>query len=118
MTVLKPLDTLKTQRECALKLLEEASEACEAMKLLDHMLEKVEKGDDLVHVETIKAYKVNALSELADVAQCMCNCLHAMDVSQEEWEDAVKSMRERNAKRGRHEVDGAKALSVDWGAHD
>lgn len=116
MACLKPLNTLKTRRECALKLLEEASEACEAMKLLDHLLEKVEKGEDLVHVETIKEYKMHALSELSDVAQCMCNCLHAMDVSQEEWEGAVKSVRERNAKRGRHEVDGAKALSVDWSA--
>ena len=118
MTELKPLDTLKTQRECALKLLEEASEACEAMKLLDHLLEKSSSGEDLVHVESIKPYKRSALSELADVAQCMCNCLHAMDVDPGEWEDQVAAVRERNAKRGRHEVDGARALTVDWGAHD
>ena len=118
MACMKPLDELKTRRECALKLLEEASEACEAMKLLDHLLEKVEKGDDLVHVETIKAYKVNALSELADVAQCMCNCLHAMEADRGEWEEEVAAVRERNAKRGRNEVDDAKTLTVDWGEHD
>ena len=114
MACMKPLDALKTRRECALKLLEEASEACEAMKLLDHLLEKASSGEDLVHVESIKAYKRNALSELADVAQCMCNCLHAMDVDPGEWEDEVATVRERNAKRGRHEVDGAKTLTVDW----
>ena len=118
MAVLRPLDTLTTRRECALKLLEEASEACEAMKLLDNLLEKVSRGEDLVHIDTIGAYKESALRELSDVAQCLCNCLHAMDVSQGEWEDAVKSVRERNAKRGRHEVDGAKTLAVDWGVHD
>ena len=115
MVYLKPLDALKTRRECALKLLEEASEACEAMKLLDHLLEKVEKGEDLVHVETIKAYKRNALSELADVAQCMCNCLHAMEADCGEWEEEVASVKAHNAKRGRHEVDGSKTLTVDWG---
>lgn len=115
MACMKPLDELKTRRECALKLLEEASEACEAMKLLDHLLEKVEKGDDLVHVETIKAYKINALSELADVAQCMCNCLHAIEAGHGEWEEEVSAVRKHNAKRGRHEVDGARTLTVDWG---
>lgn len=114
MACMKPLDELKTRRECALKLLEEASEACEAMKLLDHLLEKVEKGDDLVHVETIKAYKVSAMSELADVAQCMCNCLHAIEAGHGEWEEEVASVRRHNAKRGRHEVDGARTLTVDW----
>ena len=87
------------------------------MKLLDHLLEKVEKGDDLVHVETIKAYKVNALSELADVAQCMCNCLQLIRVPDTEWEDAVHDVQERNAKRGRREIDTGMALTVDWGEH-
>lgn len=118
MTVLKPLDTLKTRRECALKLLDEASEACEAMKLLDHLLEKVEKGDDLVHVETIKAYKVNALSELADVAQCMCNCLHVLNATASVWEDAVRAVKEHNLERGRNEMPGTKTLTMVWGKHD
>lgn len=38
MIEIKPLDSLKTIRECALKLLEEASEACEALK--EHNLER------------------------------------------------------------------------------
>lgn len=118
MIEIKPLDTLTTPRECALKLLEEASEACEAMKLLDHLLEKASSGEDLVHLDTIEAYKRNALSELADVAQCMCNCLHAMEAERVEWEEEVAAVRERNAKRGRNEVDGARTLTVDWGEHD
>ena len=118
MIEIKPLDTLTTPRECALKLLEEASEACEAMKLLDHLLEKASSGEDLVHLDTIEAYKESALSELADVAQCMCNCLHAMEADRGEWEEEVAAVRERNAKRGRNEVDDAKTLTVDWGEHD
>ena len=118
MACLKPLNTLKTRRECALKLLEEASEACEAMKLLDKLLEKARSGDDLVHFDTIKAYKESALRELADVAQCMCNCLQLIRVPDTEWEDAVRDVQERNAKRGRREIDTGMALTVDWGEHD
>ena len=114
MIEIKPLDTLTTHRECALKLLEEASEACEAMKLLDHLLEKVEKGDDLVHVEIIKAYKINALSELADVAQCMCNCLQVLDPAGIDWERAVQAVREHNLERGRNEMPGTRTLKIDW----
>ena len=77
MTVLKPLDTLKTRRECALKLLEEASEACEAIKHHDKVQEWGTYQD--------------ALLELADVTQCVCNCLHALNPSKSEWEDAVLS---------------------------
>lgn len=115
MIEIKPLDTLTTPRECALKLLEEASEACEAMKLLDHLLEKASSGEDLVHLDTIEAYKRNALSELADVAQCMCNCLHAIEAGHGEWEEEVAAVRKHNAKRGRREIDTGMALTVDWG---
>lgn len=118
MACLEPLDALKTQRECALKLLEEASEACEAMKLLDHLLEKSSSGEDLVHVESIRAYKRDALRELAHVSQCLCNCLQAVDASESEWEDAVHTVQERNAERGRREVDTGMALTVDWGTYD
>lgn len=114
MTCMKPLDSLKTRRECALKLLEEASEACEAMKLFDHLFEMVNCGDNLVLFATIESYKKNALSELADVAQCICNCLQAMEADCGEWEEEVATVRERNAKRGRHEVEDAGALTMDW----
>ena len=114
MIEIKPLDSLTTMRECALKLLEEASEACEAMKLLDHLLKKVEKGDDLVHVETIKGYKINALSELADVAHCMCNCLPVLNATESAWEDAVRAVQKHNLERGRNEVQGTRTLKIDW----
>lgn len=35
MIEIRPLDSLTTPRECALKLLEESSEACEALKEYD-----------------------------------------------------------------------------------
>ena len=104
MAVLKPLDILKTRRECALKLLEEASEACEAIKKHDKMQEWCTYQE--------------ALLELADVAQCMCNCLQVLNPYDYEWEDAIKAVQEHNKERGRHEVDGAKELTVDWGIHD
>lgn len=114
MACLKPLDTLKTRRECALKLLEEASEACEAMKLLDKLLEKARSGDDLVHFDTIEAYKESALRELADVAQCMCNCLQSIQVPDTEWEDAVRDVQEHNKQRGRNNVPGARTMCITW----
>lgn len=104
MSILKPLDTLKTRRECALKLLEEASEACEAIKKHDKMQEFWSYQD--------------ALLELADVAQCMCNCLHALNPTKREWEDAVHTVQERNAERGRREIYTELALTVDWCDHD
>ena len=104
MAVLKPLDTLKTRRECALKLLEEASEACEAIK----------KHDKLQEWNTYQ----DALIELADVAQCMCNCLYILNPTKREWEDAVQSVQEHNKERDRHEVGGVKCLSMDWGFHE
>lgn len=118
MATLKPLNTLKTRRGCALKLLEEASEACEAMKQLDKTLEKARSGEDLVHVETIEMYREAAMLELADVSQCLCNCLQALHVLDSEWEDAVHTVQERNAGRGRCQVDTWMALTVDWGGHD
>lgn len=101
MAVLKPLDALKTRRECALKLLEEASEACEAIKKHDK-------------VQEFWSYQ-DALTELADVAQCMCNCLQVLNPTDGEWEDTVRAVQEHNKERGRHEVGGAKAMTVDWG---
>lgn len=102
MIGIKPLDSLTTPRECALKLLEEASEACEVLKEYDKVQEWGTYQD--------------ALLELADVTQCVCNCLHALNPSKSEWEDAVLTVRKSNHDRGRHEVDGANALTVDWGA--
>lgn len=100
MIEIKPLDSSTTQRECALKLLEEASEACEALK--EH--EKVKNWH---------TYQ-EALMELADVAQCMCNCLHALDPAGVDWERAVKFVQKHNMERGRNEMPGTSSLKIDW----
>lgn len=111
MEILKPLDTLKTRRECALKLLEEASEACEALKTHDKRQEYVTYMD--------------ALFELVDVLQCVTNYLAVLNPSSEEFDDTVMCVRNNNMTRGRNELDDGllrvkwddaeKVLSVDWG---
>lgn len=100
MIEIKPLDTLTTPRECALKLLEEASEACEALKEHDK-------------IQDWNTYQ-DALMELADVAQCMCNCLHALDPAGMDWEKAVMVVQKHNLERGRNEVQGTRTLKIDW----
>lgn len=100
MTRIKPLDSIVTIRECALKLLEEASEACEAMKAYD---------------KDLKGWKYfEALEELADVQQCVCNCLYSIGASQADWEDAVTHVQLHNAERGRGEIEGSRTLEVTW----
>ena len=100
MIEIKPLDSLTTTRECALKLLEEASEACEAIK--EH---------DKVH--EWHTYK-DALLELADVAQCMCNCLQALNATSDEWDDAIEDVHEHNKQRGRNDVSGSRTMCISW----
>ena len=104
MASILPLDTLETRRECALKLLEEASEACEALKEHD----KVQK---------LRTYQ-DALMELADVEQCVCNCLQSMGANSGDWEDAVAEVRKRNIERGRHEVASRRTFRVEWRIYD
>ena len=100
MIEIKPLDTLTKPRECALKLLEEASEACEAIKEHDK-------------VQDLNTYQ-EALMELADVAQCMCNCLHVLDPAGMDFERAVSVMQKHNLERGRNEMPGTRTLKIDW----
>lgn len=100
MIEIKPLDTLTTPRECALKLLEEASEACEAIKRHDK-------------VPDWNTYQ-DALMELADVAQCMCNCLQVLDPANIDWERAMKVVQKQNLERGRNEMPGTRTLKIDW----
>lgn len=104
MATMNPLDSLTTARECALKLLEEASEACEAIKAHDKV------GEWGTYLD--------ALDELADVEQCVCNCLHVMGVNCGDWEDAVANVRKRNIERGRHEVAGRRSFKVEWKLDD
>ena len=100
MASILPLDILDRRRASALKLLEESSEACEAIK----------KNDKAPDYETYK----DAVLELADVAQCLCNCLVTIGVTSEDWEDAVLEVRKRNMERGRHELQYMRTLKVEW----
>ena len=100
MIEIKPIDSLTTLRECALKLLEEASEACEAIKEHDK-------------VQNWNTYK-EALMELADVAQCMCNCLQVLDPAGMDWEIAVSVVQKHNLERGRNDMPGTRTLKIDW----
>lgn len=100
MIEIKPLDSLTTPRECALKLLEEASEACEALKEHDK-------------VQNWNTYQ-EALMELADVAQCLANCLQAIDPAGMDWGRAVRVVQKHNLERGRNEMPGTRTLKIDW----
>lgn len=120
MAVLKPLDTLKTQRECALKLLEEASEACEAMKRHEKVCALM-TGELLVDARvSIEAdsIRTSALRELADVLQVVANCLWVLGATQREVNGAISHVQHGNHERGRHEIDDTKTLTVDWSMHD
>ena len=100
MANILPLDSLTTRRECALKLLEEASEACEAIKKHDKEQER----------ETYK----DSLLELVDVLQCVTNCLYVLNPSHEEFEEAVLEVRKHNIERGRNEVASRRTFRVEW----
>lgn len=104
MQTIRPLDMLRSTRDCALKLLEESSEACEAMKKYSKL-----------HSERTRS---DAMLELADVAQCLCNSLQSLNASPSEWEEAVHTVRAHNAERDRTENFCAKSLNVDWGFHE
>lgn len=119
MACLKPLDTLKDQRECALKLLEEASEACEAMKRHEKVcLLMTDEPLVAARVSTeADSIRTSALRELADVLQVVANCLWALRATQREVDGAISHVQGSNHERGRREVEGAKALSVDWSTH-
>lgn len=95
---MKPLEMVKTPRECGLKLLEEASEACEEMKAVGE-------------VDGMPFNRYRALVELCDVLQCVCNCLHTLGVTSKELDDAVMDVRLHNCERGRAEVLDAPAFA-------
>lgn len=118
MACLEPLDALKTQRECALKLLEEASEACEAMKRHEKVCALMTDEPLVAARVSIEAdsIRTSALRELADVLQVVTNCLFALRATQSEVDGAISHVQDGNRNRGRHEVDGANALTVDWDA--
>ena len=108
MACLKPLEGDWTTRNWGLKVLEEASELCESMKILCDDLAK-DKSNGL---------RDRAIYEACDVLQVVTGCLDAMGVTKYEFESHVYVMQKCNSGRGRHEKDGAKTLAVDWGVHD
>lgn len=118
MACMKPLDALKTQRECALKLLEEASEACEAMKRHEKVCALMTDEPLVAARVSIEAdsIRTSALRELTDVLQVVANCLWALRATRREVDGAISHVQGSNHERGRHEVDGANALTVDWDA--
>lgn len=104
---IRPLDCLGTTRECALKLLEEASEACEAMKVT------AKKCEASTTADALKA-RVAAIEELADVMQVVCNCLSALGVAPSDLKLAMDNVDMRNLDRGRCHMPEWGTLEVDW----
>ena len=120
MVTLKPLGCLGTPRDCGLKLLEEASEACDALK-------EYGKASERAHAALLQAHDVSlqagaeaddaalqARRELCDVLQVVTDCLHALGVSTIDVDCDVIAMQLRNISRGRHELEGTRELAVDW----
>lgn len=108
MAYLIPLEGDWTPRNWGLKVLEEASELCESLKILHRDLAK-DKDNHL---------RDRAIYEACDVLQVVAGCLDAMGVTEYEFERHVYEMQKCNSERGRHEKEGAKTLAVDWGEHD
>ncbi len=108
MAYLKPLEGDWTTRDWGLKVLEEASELCESLKILH---------DDLAQ-DKDNHLRDRAIYEACDVLQVVAGCLDAMGVTECEFERHVYEMQRCNDERGRHEKEEAKTLTVDWGAHD
>lgn len=119
MVTLKPLGCLGTPRDCGLKLLEEASEACEALKEYGKAIEREQAAPKHVldgsfaRVAAEIAAK-QALCELCDVLQVMTSCLNALGASALDVDCGVIGMQLRNISRGRNELEGTMELSVDW----
>lgn len=104
---LQPLDCLTGTRECGLKLLEEASEACEAMKSTQ---KACQAGLTSYAMET----RGGAIGELCDVLQVACNCLSALGVTAEELEGSMCGVDAHNEERGRRHMPEWGELKVEW----
>lgn len=107
MAGIRPLDTECGCRARGLKVLEEAAEACEALKQVER---RAQSGDG----PSFRACRADALQELADVAQTLCDALSSLGATAGEWEGACGAVRRRNLDRGRCFLEGAGALSVEW----
>ena len=113
MATLKPLECMRGPRECGLKLLEEASEACEALKELERSRSSLGCCDFSGKTQEDYA-RHRALMELCDVLQVVTDCLHELGIAREEFEEFVANVRQHNERRGRHELDFAGELVITW----
>lgn len=119
MVTLKPLGCLGTPRDCGLKLIEEASEACEALKEYGKAIEREQAApthvlDGVFARLAAENAATQALCELCDVLQVVTDCLHALGASALDVDCGVIGMQLRNISRGRDELEGTMELSVDW----
>lgn len=116
MAILRPLDQLSDSRSCGLKLLEEASEACEELKKYENVCALM--TDDLLLASAVApkvaSMRASALHELCDVLQVVTNCLHVMRVTPQELDNVVLDVRFGNYRRCRNEVKEACALKLEW----
>ena len=78
-------------REQSIKLLEEASECCEACKRCE------DKWSD----DYMPWHRTDALDEYADVLQSLVNLAHSMGFDHDEIQNAMARCRARNEERGR-----------------
>lgn len=89
-----------TDKEAALKPLEEAAEAFGAWQNLDGY-----KRNKYVMGEAMAALRSSVVYECADVIQATCNLLSRLDVAQAELDEAMRAVHESNARRGRYGSD-------------
>ncbi|MDY5003929.1 MAG: hypothetical protein SO057_07295 [Atopobiaceae bacterium] len=95
----RPFD-MGTDKEAALKPLEEAAEAFNAWQNLDGY-----KRNKYVMGEAMAALRSSVVYECADVIQATCNMLSGLDVAQAELDEAMRAVHESNARRGRYGSD-------------
>lgn len=86
-----------TEKEAALKPLEEAAEVFGAWQNLDGY-----KRNKYVMGEAMAALRSSVVYECADVIQATCNLLSRLDVAQAELDEAMRAVHESNARRGRY----------------
>ena len=89
-----------TDKEAALKPLEEAAEVFGAWQNLDGY-----KRDKYVMGEAMAVLRSSVVYECADVIQATFNLLSRLDVAQAELDEAMRAVAEANKSRGRYGSD-------------
>lgn len=95
----RPFD-MGTDKEAALKPLEEAAEVFGTWQNLDGY-----KRNKYVMGEAMVALRSSVVYECAYVIQATCNLLSRLDVAQAELDEAMRAVHESNARRGRYGSD-------------